>query len=91
MPASGRHASLTHCIRTMDRAYIVDPDNGDEAYDLTDDPDELNNLLNPGAKPLGAEFDDLKSRLNGFIGECSDLREKLGVIPGDRGFVEGWE
>ena len=91
MPASGRHASLTHCIRTKDRAYIVDPDNGDEAYDLTDDPDELNNLLNPGAKPLGAEFDDLKSRLNGFIGECSDLREKLGVIPGDRGFVEGWE
>ena len=91
MPASGRHPSLTHCIRTRERAYIIDPDNGDEAYDLTVDPAELRNLTNPGALPLPKEFADLKRRLTAFIGDCSGLRDSLGVVPGDRGFVEGWE
>ena len=91
MPASGRHASLTHSIRTKTHAYIIDPDNGDEAYDLTSDPNELSNLLNPGKPPLDQSFQDLKERLNGFIRDCEDLRQELGVIKGDRGFVEGWE
>ena len=91
MPASGRHASLTHCIRTQEQAYILDPDNGDEAYDLRADPNELCNLLNETDAELGSEFGALKDDLTGFIAECAALRERLGVVPGDRGFVEGWE
>ena len=91
MPKSGRHPSLTHCIRTCERAFIIDPDNGDEAYDLTRDPHELQNLLKPGAPPLDPQFDELKFRLGAFIEECDEMRARLGVIPGERGFVEGWE
>lgn len=91
MPASGRHKSLTHAIRTKTHAYICDPDNGDEAYDLTHDPNELVNLANPGKPPLTSEFLDLKQRLGDFKNECISLRNELAVVPGDRGFVEGWE
>ena len=91
MPASGRHSCLTHGIRTPDRRYILDPDNGDEAYDLARDPKELKNLTNAGSRTLDPEFDALKSRLIAFVAECDALRDKLGVVPGDRGFVEGWE
>ena len=91
MPASGRHACLTHCIRTTTAAYIDDPDNGDEAYDLNADPNELVNLTNPGMPPLAKKYRDLKQQLDAFEQDCISLRTELGVIPGDRGFVEGWE
>ncbi len=91
MPKSGRHASLTHAIRTRERAYIRDPDNGDEAYDLCDDPNELRNLLNQGQPALPDEFTAMKTRLEAFISQCDNLRSDLGIIAGDRGFVEGWE
>lgn len=87
MPEAGRHKSLTHAIRTADRTYIHDPDNGDEAYDLRTDPNELKNLTNQDAAP----FPDLKLALDAFMQDCTTLREELGVVPGDRGFVEGWE
>ena len=91
MPAIGRHASLTHAIRTLDRTYIIDPDNGNEAYDLTTDPHELTNLTNYGMPPLDSHFTDMKDHLTNFIVECEDLRTRFDVVPGDRGFVEGWE
>ena len=91
MPASGRHKSLTHAIRTRAGAYIVDPDNGDEAYDLAADPNELRNLTNPGAGPLPEGLAALKTRLDAFTEDCARLRDDLGVVPGDRGFVKGWE
>lgn len=91
MPASGRHASLTHCVRTDERAYIIDPDNGDEAYDLMSDPCELKNLLNKGGPELDEEFAGMKARLGAFVEECNKLQKRLGVIRGDRGFVDGWE
>lgn len=90
MPASGRHPSLTHCIRTREDAYIHDPDNGDEAYDLRSDPKELRTLTK-GDAPLPASHAEMRERLDAFIAECADLRARLGVVPGDRGFVEGWE
>lgn len=91
MPAAGRHKSMTHAIRTRDKTYIIDPDNGDEAYDLTADPDELKNLTNPGLGALADEFDTLRSDLRSFLAESKQLKEELGVVPGDRGFVKGWE
>lgn len=90
MPASGRHANLTHCVRTSERAYIRDPDNGDEAYDLRDDPNELRTLLKHGAAPSDAD-EKLRQKLDAFVEECLSLRARLGIVPGDRGFVEGWE
>lgn len=87
MPEAGRHKSLTHAIRTADRAFINDPDNGDEAYDLRADPKELCNLMNHSPPP----FPDLEKRLAEFVAECDVLRDELGVVPGDRGFVQGWE
>jgi arylsulfatase A-like enzyme len=91
MPASGRHKTLTHSIRTASKAYIIDPDNGDEAYDLQTDPHELVNLTNDGMPPLGTEFVQLKNQLDAFCEESLALRDRLGVVAGDRGFVEGWE
>lgn len=91
MPAAGRHASMTHAIRTSERTYIIDPDNGDEAYDLRSDPHELRNLTNAGLPPLDAEFESLKSKLERFVEDCANLKAELGVVDGDRGFVRGWE
>ncbi len=91
MPKSGRHSSLTHCIRTKERAYIKDPDNGDEAYDLRHDPNELKNLLKSGAPPLDDKFKELRRRLENFIRQSNDVKDRLAVVHGERGFVEGWE
>lgn len=91
MPKSGRHKTLTHAARTATSAYIRDPDNGDEAYDLKSDPRELRNLLNDGCPPLPQEVLDLRNKIDAFEEECLALRKNLGIIPGERGFVEGWE
>ena len=69
----------------------MDPDNGDEAYDLTTDPKELRNLTNLGLPPLPDEFAVLQTRLHAFQNECAKLRAELGIVQGDRGFFEGWE
>ncbi len=87
MPEAGRHKSLTHSIRTATRAYIRDPDNGDEAYDLTTDPNELRNLTGGSDTP----FPDLQNQLETFIKGCESLKTEMEVVPGDRGFVKGWE
>jgi len=89
--AHGRHPSLLQGARTLTHSYIRDSDYGDEAYDLRTDPHELCNLLNPDAGPPPAEAEALRRRVDAFEKECLDLREGLGVVPGDRGFVKGWE
>ena len=68
-----------------------DPDYDDEAYDLGKDPKELVNLLrDQGGKELSG-VTELRRRVDAFEKVCLRLRDQLGVIPGDRGFVEGWE
>ena len=89
--ASGRRPGLVQSARTLTCSYIRDPDYGDEAYDLRADPNELRNLLNPGAAPLTHETEELKRALDSFEQDCITLRDSMGVIPGDRGFVAGWE
>lgn len=89
MPASGRHPSLVRGGRTRDYSYIHDPDYGDEAYDLRNDPGELDNLLLTGTTPDWAK--ELKERIDRWEESCIALRKELGVIPGDRGSYEGWE
>ncbi len=91
IPHSGRHPSLLQSARAATCSYIHDPDYGDEAYDLRADPHELRNLLNPGAGALPDDALALKNQIASFEEECLSLRRRLGVIPGDRGFVKGWE
>ena len=88
---SGRHPGLLQGARTTEWSYVRDPDYGDEAYDLRDDPQELNDLLK--SQPAGEppEISALRRRVDEWEAECIRLREELGVVPGDHGFHEGWE
>ncbi len=91
MPASGRHKNIIYAARTTTHSYIRDVDNGDEAYDLISDPSELENLLNDKTCVKSDVHMNLADRLDEFQLSCIDIRNKLGVVPGDRGFVKGWE
>ena len=91
MPASGRHNGFVQSARSLSQCYIHDPDNGDEAYDLDTDPYELRNHLNEPKAVLSEGFVKLKNCVAEFEQECLELRNKLKIIPGDRGFVRAWE
>ena len=85
-----RHPGLLQGARDLEHFYVRDPDYGDEAYDLRNDPNELASVLYEGV-PAPPEVDRLRQRVDEFEQVCLALRKELGVIPGDRGFVEGWE
>jgi arylsulfatase A-like enzyme len=91
MPAAGRHPGLLQGARTLEYSYVRDPDYGDEAYDLQNDPTEIRNLLSGSSHEVPAEVVELRERVTEFEGECLRLRQELGIVPGDRGFSEGWE
>ena len=91
IPESARHAGLLQGARTGQFAYVCDPDYGDEAYDLRADPKELSNLLNRGRGEKPAEIAELRRRVEQWRDQCLRLRDELGVVPGYRGFDEGWE
>ena len=91
MPESGRHPNIIQTARNRRGAYVRDLDNGDEAYDLTSDPKELINLMKSKDTNPDHRIDQLAQKISTFEAECFQLRESLGVIPGDRGFVKGWE
>jgi arylsulfatase A-like enzyme len=88
MPESGRHPSLVQGVRNHRFSYMKDPDYGDEAYDLQKDPHELTNILAGGAAPP-PEVLKLKTAVEHWEQECLNLKEQLGVVPGDRGFYDG--
>lgn len=88
IPEHGRRKCLVESIRTTRYLYVRDDQYGDEAYDLAEDPDELNSLLRRSGS-IPAELRDLRDRLNRWHEECVALRQALGIIPGDRGFWEG--
>jgi len=90
-PKSARHESLLEGARSLTFAYVRDGDFGDEAYDLRDDPNELHNLLSGPDADRPAQVDALRRRVDEFHEQCLRLRERLGVVPGYRGFDEGWE
>jgi hypothetical protein len=58
---------------------------------LRNDPNELNNLLQGDDHAVPAEIAELRERVLEFQTECKRLRQELGVVPGNRGFVKGWE
>jgi arylsulfatase A-like enzyme len=91
MPAAGRHPGLLQGARTLEHAYVRDPDYGDEAYDLRADPSEIRNLFGESGAEIPAEVADLRERVSLFERQCLELREELGVVPGHRGFEKGWE
>ena len=89
MPAGGRHQGLVMSARTKQFSYIADPDYGDEAYDLRQDPWEMRNLLQCEQDP--PEVGELRESLRNWERHCRQIRSELHVVSGDRGFVEGWE
>ena len=91
MPASGRHKNLIHAARSSTHSYIRDIDNGDEAYDLVADPHELVNLLTDANTALPEAHAELAMQLDEFLANSNEIRNHLGVVAGDRGFVKGWE
>ncbi|MBT4820556.1 MAG: sulfatase-like hydrolase/transferase [Lentisphaerae bacterium] len=88
---AGRHPGLLQGARTKTHSYVRDPDYGDEAYDLQTDPHELSDLLRASPSGSTPEVDALKRQVDTFEAQCLALRNRLGVIPGERGFVLGWE
>ena len=88
---AGRRACMVRGVRTREFSYIRDDQCGDEAYDLRQDPKELNNLLNRPGEAESEFLTGLQRELDRWEGECGRLRDELGVIPGDRGFEKDWE
>ncbi len=89
MPATGRHPGLLTSARTKDFSYIHDPDYGDEAYDLREDPWELCNILQGNEAP--SEVAELREAMREWDLQCKEIKSRLNIVSGDRGFVEGWE
>jgi len=86
LPEAGRRPSLLQGARSQAFSYLRDPDYGDEAYDLGRDPRELFNLLGDKGSAEPPEVGKLRRRVDQWEEECLRLRERLGVIPGYRGF-----
>lgn len=87
---SGRRRRLVQGARSTTWSYMRDADAGDEAYDLQSDPFELNNLLNDSTVPAAAEVDALRRCIDEHEQQCLQLRNRLGVVPGYRGFDANW-
>ena len=90
-PECTRHAGLLEGARTPHFAFTRDPDFGDEAYDLRNDPKELVNLLAQSSSGEPREVNKLRRSVDAWHTECVRLREELGILPGYRGFDVGWE
>ena len=86
MCGAGRRKDLVQGVRTATHAYLRDPERGDEAYDLQDDPGELSNVLEQHDRMEPSWLGDLRRRLDHWEQQCTRLREKLGVVAGNRGF-----
>lgn len=74
MPARGIRRDKVRMIRTADRKYVQDPEEGDECYRLTDDPHELMNLYGEAEE---AEVRPLLDGLDGWEKECREVRHAL--------------
>jgi len=84
---AGRRHGLVTGVRTREHVFIDDPDTGPEAYDLTTDPRELDNLLLADG-PEPGWVAPLRDRLIDWRQACDAHRAALGVIQGDRNFDE---
>lgn len=87
---AGRHPGLLQGARSHQYSFIHDPDYGDEAYVLSNDPGELRNLFQGDTATVPQGVAELQSRQQEWETQCLALREELGVVPGYRGFdMEG--
>jgi hypothetical protein len=62
-----------------------------ESVTLRSDLYELDNLLQGEARSVPSQVARVRERVFEYEQECLCLREELGVVPSDRGFVKGWE
>ncbi len=83
---AGRHRGLLQGARSVDYSYTRDPDYGDEAYDLRNDPMELVDLLSGSDGREVPQLDALRRRIDEWERQCLALADRLGVRAGYRGF-----
>jgi arylsulfatase A-like enzyme len=74
---SSRRHKLIQGVRSKNFSYINDPEYGDEAYDLVNDPGELVNIIGTNSQELQRH----KAALEYWQKQCLSLRDQLGVIP----------
>lgn len=74
------------CVRSHTHKLIVDSDNRQEAYDLSEDPNEENNLTENATLPEG--FQPLKGAFEDTLTELPDVQPE---VPDDRSIVENLE
>ena len=89
MPAAGRHRSLLMRAASKEFSFVSDPDYGDEAYDLRNDPWELRNIA--GGEVERIEIAELRRAVEEWRINCEQIKAQLEIVPGERGFVDGWE
>lgn len=87
LPESGRRKGIVRSARSLHHVFIRDPDTGDEAYDLVNDPLELRDLLKDG-RPRTAPVRDLARQLDQWEERCNAHFKALGVKPGIRNFEQ---
>lgn len=91
MAEYSRRHELVMGIRTHTHSLVIDPEYGNEAYDLKQDPFELHNLFLLNA-PLHDELKYLEEKIYYHQETCSQLQKSLNVIPGHQaGNYPGWE
>ncbi|MES2394273.1 MAG: sulfatase-like hydrolase/transferase [Acidobacteriota bacterium] len=87
LPEHGRRKGIVRSARSLNHVYIRDPDTGDEAYDLVNDPLELRDLLKDG-RALSESVRALSRQLDQWEERCAAHFQALGVKPGKRNFDE---
>ena len=75
MPKRGVHREVVVSVRTASHKFVQDPENGDELYDLRDDPWELSNLILAGEHPPQA----LTQALEQWRDSCAEIASLPGI------------
>lgn len=92
LPSTGRRTCLVEGVRDATFSYMTDEQYGNEAYDLREDPSEICNLAGKNMnEEQKKQSDRMLSKIESWHEQCVNLKNELGVIPGDRGFVKNWE
>jgi len=75
MPKRGVHREVVVSVRTASHKFVLDPENGNELYDLRDDPCELSNLILAGESPSQA----LTQALSQWQDSCAEIASLPGI------------
>ena len=75
MPKRGVHHEVVVSVRSASHKFVLDPENGDELYDLRNDPHELSNLILAGEHPPQA----LIRALDQWRDSCAEIASRSDI------------